>query len=167
MRAEIKLPNQQIVSSPKNAVKAPQMILQKAPEINTDVKFDAANVVAVSLPKVEPPKQFVPPTQQKARLYTPIDTVTPPEVQADPSKAPGAAKPVELAEVARPLRDFKAPAGVERKREARKIETAAPPQVDAGGAAKPLEIAGLHEMPEVSRAYRDFKAPPSRPKGRS
>jgi len=163
MRAEIKLPNQQIVSSPKNAIKAPQMILQKAPEINTNIKFDAANLVAVSLPAVEPPKQFVPPTPHKPKLYSPqIDTLTPPDLQADATKTPGAVKPVELAEVSRPYRDFKAPAGSSRKREAPKIGTAAPPDINAG--VKPLEIAGLHEMPQVERPYREFKAPSGRPR---
>src|ERR1700756_1887973 len=40
MRAEAKLRNQSIVSAPKKAPKAPQMIWQKAPEINTDMQFN-------------------------------------------------------------------------------------------------------------------------------
>jgi TonB family protein len=165
MRAEVKTPRQQIVSSPKNAPKAPQMIWQKAPEINTDIKFDSANLVAVSLPRIEPPKEFVPPVPQPKKLYTPqIDTVTPPEVQADPSKLPGVVKPVELAETARPLRDFKPPTPVRRKVDLPKVDASAPPELQTGGVPKPVAIAGLREMPDVARPLRDFRPPPSRPK---
>ncbi len=165
MRAEVKTPRQQIVSSPKNAPKAPQMIWQQAPEIKTDIKFDSANLVAVSLPKVAPPKEFVPPVPQPRKLYSPqVDLPAPPEVQADASKLPGVAKPVELAEVARPLRDFKPPAPQQRKADLPKVDTAAPPELQTGGVPKPVEIAGVRELPSVSRPLRDFRPPPSRPK---
>ena len=82
-----RLPRQSIVSSPKNAPKPPQTIWQKAPEINTDIKFDSPNLVAVSLPKVEPPKEFVPPVPQPKKLvYAATATPSPPELQADPAR---------------------------------------------------------------------------------
>jgi TonB family protein len=164
LRAEVVTPRQQIVSSPKNAPKAPQMIWQQAPEIKTDIKFDSANLVAVSLPKVEPPKEFVPPVPQPRKLFTPhVDLPSPPELKAD-SKLPGASKPVELAEVARPWRDFKPPVPARAKTELPKVDAAAPPELKTGGLPKPVEIAGVRELPSVSRPLRDFKPPPSRPK---
>jgi len=136
------------------------MIWQKAPEINTDMKFDSANLVALSLPKVEAPKAFVPPPHRTPKLYTPqIQTVQPPEVQADSAKAPGTK--VELAEVARPLRDFKAPARARSKTELPKIETATAPNLQGGAGPKSVEVAKLQSLPEVSRPLRDFKAPPA------
>jgi TonB family protein len=163
MRALVKLPRMQIVSAPKNAPKAPQMIWQKAPEINTDIKFDSANLVAVSLPKVEPPKEFVPPVPQPKKLYTPqIELPTPPQLQPNATKPPGAG--VELAAVARPLRDFKPPVPSTRKTELPKVDAAAPPDLQTGGAPKPVAIAGVGALPEVSRPLRDFKPPPTRPR---
>src|ERR1041385_4053880 len=151
MRAAVRMPRQRIVSAPKNAPKAPQMIWQKAPEINTDMKFDSANLVALSLPKVEAPKAFVPPPHRTPKLYTPqIQTVQPPEVQADSAKAPGTK--VELAEVARPLRDFKAPARARSKTELPKIETATAPNLQVGAGPKSVEVADLQSsLPAVSR----------------
>jgi TonB family protein len=164
MRAEVRTPRQQIVSAPRNAPKAPQMIWQKAPEINTDIKFDSANLVALSLPKVEPPKEFKLPVPQQKKLYAPaIDTVAPPEVRPLANQPPGASKPVELADVARPLRDFKPPVPARRKTELPNVDATAPPDLQTG-TPKPVEIAGIRELPSVSRPLRDFKAPPSRPK---
>jgi TonB family protein len=163
MRAEVRN-RQQIVSAPRKAPKAPQMIWQPAPEIKTDIKFDSANLVAVNLPKVEPPKQFVPPVPQPKKLYTPqIETPAPPELQTDPAKALGIVKPVELAEVARPLRDFKPPVPAKRPKELPKIDAAAPPEL-ATGWGTPLEIAGLHAATSLPRPNREFKPPPARPK---
>lgn len=163
MRAEVKIPRQSIVSAPRNAPKAPQMIWQKAPEINTDIKFDSANLVALSLPKVEPPKEFVPPVPQPKKLYTPqIALPTPPEVQPNATKPPGVA--VELAEIARPLREFKPPTQARRKTELPKIDSAAPPELQTSGAPKPVAIASVGTLPEVSRPLRDFKPPPARPR---
>jgi TonB family protein len=160
LRATVRIPNQQIVSSPKHAPKASQMIWQKAPEINTDIKFDSANVVAVRLEKVDPPKQFVPPVPQTKRLYDPqIETTTPPEVQANAAKAPVS---TELAKVDRPLRDFKAPNASPRKRDLPQIDVATAPDL-RGNAGTPVEIAS-RGLPDVARPLRDFRAPPSRPK---
>jgi TonB family protein len=159
LRAEVRTPRQSIVSAPKNAPKAPQMIWQKAPEIKTDIKLDSPNLVAVSLPKVEPPKEFVPPVPQQKKLYTPqIDLPTPPEVQANATRPP-----VESA-LARPVRDFKPPTPSRRKTDLPKIDAAAPPELQTGGAPKPVQLAGVGALPEVSRPLRDFKLPPSRPK---
>jgi len=163
LRAETKTLRQQIVSAPKNAPKAPQMIWQKAPEINTEIKIDSANLVAVSLPKIDPPKEFVPPVPQPKKLYTPqIETVKPPEI-AD-AKPPGVTQPVELAEVARPVRDFKPPVPARRKIALPNVDTAAPPDLQTGGLPKPVEIAGLRDLPTASRPLREFKAPTARPK---
>lgn len=111
LRAEVRN-RQQIVSAPRNAPKAPQMIWQQAPEINTQIKLDSPNLVAVSLPKIAPPKEFVPPVPQPKKPATP------------------------------------------------KVDLPPPPDLKTGGAPKPVEIAGLHELPAVSRPLRDFQPPP-------
>lgn len=161
MRAEFKLPSQSIVSSPRNAPKLPQTIWQKAPEINTDIKFDSANLVAISLPKVEPPKEFVPPVPQPKKLYSPqIETPVPPELQAD-ARQPSVLKDAQLA---RPTRDFQAPSATQRKTALPAIAEATPPDLAVGGTPKPVTIAGIQQLPEASRPLRDFRPPPSRPK---
>ena len=160
LRAEVKIANQSIVSSPKNAPKAPQMIWQKAPEINTDIKFDMPNMVALSLPKPDPPKQFQPPAPQPKKLYTPqIQTPTPPELQANAAETPDIADPLKQT---RAVRDFKPPAQKQRP-ERPKIDVAAPPELQPGGAPKAIELAGLNGLPTPARPLRDFKPPPSRP----
>jgi TonB family protein len=138
------------------------MIWQKAPEINTDVKFDTANLVAVSLPKAERPKEFVPPVPQQKRLYTPqVQDARPPELQARETKPPVAG--VELGSVARPLRDFKPPVPSQRKADPRHIDTVSTPDLQAGP-QKNVDVALNGGLPDVARPLRDFKAPPSRPK---
>ena len=161
LRAERLMANQSIVSSPKNAPKAPQMIWQPAPEIKTDIKFDSANLVAVSMPKVDPPKQFVPPTQ-KPRLYTPQpDTsAAPPELQAAADN-----KPIKLANapaMPRAVRDFQPPAPT-AKAAVHQVTEVAPPEMQAG-AAKQIDVARAGELSKVDRPYREFQPPPSSPK---
>jgi TonB family protein len=158
LRAESKN-RQQIVSAPRKAPKAPQMIWQPAPEINTDIKFDSANVVAVSLPKVEPPKQFVPPVPALRKKELPgIDSAAPPDLQAGP------AKPVEIAglrstELSRPRRGFERPV-VRPKAGPPKISDIepAPSLADGGAGAKGPAFGQLVET-ELPKVYRPFEAP--------
>lgn len=159
LRAEVKLRNQSIVSAPKQAPKAPQMIWQKAPEIHTDIQFDSANLVAMSLPKIEPPKQFVPPVPQQKKLYSPqIEAPAPPQIDPIAAKSPE----VKTAEVSRPLRDFRPPAAARRKAALPKIEEAAPPELKTVS-PKQVDLANIRDLP-MARPVRDFKPPPERPK---
>ncbi len=161
LRAEVKIPNQSIVSAPKRAPKAPQMIWQKAPEINTDVKFDSPNVVAVKLPRAEPPKQFVPPVTQSRKLPAPqIEAPAPPQIEA--AKVPEVTRRVELAAVSRPLRDFKPPPARLR---------AGPPQVSyvepspslAADPADPRNpVPSEVAETRLGKVYRPFEAPPQK-----
>jgi TonB family protein len=158
LRAEVKIPNQSIVSAPKMAPKAPQMIWQKAPEINTDIQFKSPNLVAVNLPKVAPPKEFVPPVPQAKKVLTPqIEAPAPPQIDA--TKTPEVAKRVELKEVARPWRDFKPPPARPK---------AGPPQVSyvdpspsltaAATAPKNPDVEQFAEA-RLEKVYRPFEAP--------
>ena len=62
----------------------------------------------MKLPKVDPPKEFVPPTPQAKKLIAP-QIVAPAPPQIDVAKTPEVASRVELKQVARPYRDFKPP----------------------------------------------------------
>lgn len=163
LRAEVRMARQSIVSSPKHAPKAPQMVWQQAPEIKTDIKFDSANLIAVSLPKVEPPKEFVPPVPQPKKLYIPQpDVPAPPDLQTAPD-----AKPVEVAksELPRAVRDFQAPKATPKaKAGVREVEVAAPPELRSGVVGpKPVQVAEESLAP-VARPLREFRAPAARPK---
>jgi TonB family protein len=164
LRAEVKIRSQSIVSAPKKAPKAPQTIWQKAPEIHTDIQFDSANLVAMSLPKIDPPKKFVPPTPQQRKLYSPqMEAPAPPQVDPVAARIPVVTTPVELAAVSRPLRDFRPPVPARRATALPKIDEAAPPDLEAGP-PKQADLASIRELPAASRPLRDFKPPPPRPK---
>ena len=163
MRATLLTPRMQIVSAPKNAPKAPQMIWQKAPEIDTDIKFDSANLVAISLPKVDPPKTFVPPAPQPRKLYTPqIDVPAPPELNAEATKIPAIARSVEFA---RAVRDFQPPSPQHRRTIALpKVDVAAAPDLKVGGTPKPRMRSPAFSNCLKSRACARFRLPPAKPK---
>jgi TonB family protein len=157
LRAEAKLRNQSIVSAPKKAPKLPQMIWQKAPEINTDLHFNSPNLVAVNLPKVAPPKEFVPPVPQPKKIYTPqIEAPAPPEIDAA-AKNLEVARRVELKEVQRPLRDFKPPAA-RPKMGPPQISYVEPSPTLAAVAPKSPEAVQVAEA-RLGKVYRPFEAP--------
>jgi TonB family protein len=64
-KAEIRIPKQSIVSSPKNSVKATQMILQPAPDI-LPKEVPSPNILAIKAPPIAAPvkPKFVPPAPQ-------------------------------------------------------------------------------------------------------
>jgi TonB family protein len=158
LRAEVKIAKQSIVSSPKNAPKAPQMIWQKAPEIKTDIKFDMPNLVALSLPKPEPPKQFQPPVPQR-KVYTPqIQTPAAPVLQPTATKVAEIADPLKQARAVRdfrppPSRPSVAPPKVEYVDEA--------PSVGASGMVAKNPLAGMVADTGMGKVYRPFQAPPT------
>ena len=63
-KAEIQIPKQQIVSSPKNSVKALQTVWQPVPEI-LPKDVPSPNILAIKAPAIVAPerKKFVPPTE--------------------------------------------------------------------------------------------------------
>ena len=71
-RAEIRIPKQSIVSSPKNAVKGTQIVWQPVPDI-LPKEVPSPNILAIKAPPIAAPekKKFVPPAEQsKAALET-------------------------------------------------------------------------------------------------
>ncbi len=82
-KADVKLAKQNIISSPKDAPKARQMVWQPAPELKLDKEIPAPNILA-ALPDVAPPqkKQFTPPAPKQARVDAPINVPDAPELQA-------------------------------------------------------------------------------------
>jgi len=161
LQAQAKLRSQSIVSAPKKAPQAPQTIWQQAPEIATDLRLDSANLVALSLPKVSPHREFVPPAAQPRRIDSPrIEAPAPPPIDPVAPVTPE----VPTREQARPLRDFQPPAPVRRKKALPKIEDAAPPDLQTRASSKPVDLLSTRELPAVSRPLRDFKPPPERPK---
>ncbi len=62
-KAEVKIAKQSIVSSPKNAPKAQQMVWQPAPRLEIQKDVFSPNILAMNLPDIPPPavKQFEPP----------------------------------------------------------------------------------------------------------
>ena len=78
-RAEVKIPKQQIVSSPKNAPKGTQMVWTPAPELKLTKEMQSPNIVALKMPAPPTPerKKFVPPSPAKvtreAKSVQPVD----------------------------------------------------------------------------------------------
>ena len=81
-KAEVKLANQNIISSPKDAPKARQMVWQPIPELKLEKDVPAPNVLA-ALPEITPPerRRFTPPAprvRDEAKVNVPLA----PELQA-------------------------------------------------------------------------------------
>jgi TonB family protein len=155
LRAESVLRNQSIVSAPKRAPKAPQMIWQKAPEIQTDMHFDTPNLVAVKLPTVEAPKQFVPPTPQVKRTVAPkIETAAPPKIETTNTVVvPAALVSTSLSKL---MREFQAPTP-HAKEAAPQVKTVDPAPSLVTDARNPA-IDPLAET-KLQKVYRPFEAP--------
>lgn len=158
LRAEKLLRNQSIVSAPRNAPKAPQMIWQKAPEIRTDVPYDTPNVVAVKLPNVEAPKQFQPPTPQPRKVYAPkIEAPAPPRIEtADSVELPAKLVSTSLTKL---MREFQAPVP-RAKSPAPQVRTVAPAPLLATNLRSPA----MDSLPEtkLGKVYKPFEAPRER-----
>jgi TonB family protein len=158
LRAEVRLRDQSIVSAPRKAPKAPQMIWQKAPEIQTDVHFDTPNVVAVKLPTVQPPKQFVPPAPPAKKIVAPrIEAPAPPRIEtADSVELPATLVSTSLSKL---MREFKAPAP-RPKAAAPQVKTVDPaPSLVAD--ARTAAVDPLAET-KLQKVYRPFAAPPEK-----
>ncbi len=155
LRAETRLRKQSIVSAPKTAPKAPQMIWQKAPEIQTDVQFDTPNLVAVKLPKVQPPKQFVPPVPQARKVMAPkIEAPAPPIIEtADTVELPATLSSAKLSKL---LRDFKAP--TPRPKAAVPQVRAVEPAPSLAAEAPNPAVDRLAET-RLGKVYRPFEPP--------
>ena len=65
-RAEVKIPKQNIVASPKNAPKEKQIVVMAAPEVKEAPKFDSPNLLSLQLATPAPPnrKKFSPQAAQ-------------------------------------------------------------------------------------------------------
>jgi TonB family protein len=65
-RAEVRIPRQSIVASPKNAPKEKQIVVMPAPEVKEKPKFDSPNLLALQMAPPAPPerKKFTPKAAQ-------------------------------------------------------------------------------------------------------
>ena len=182
-KAEIRIPKQQIVSSPKNAVKATQMVWQPVPDI-LPKDVPAPNILAIKTPPIAAPerKRFVPPSD----FVKPVPVVAKPKLPDAPqqiaveSRLPdqlGAVPKLSLENRAR----FVAPEARAKRAIAATTEIGAAPALAASTpSASPL--AGLHAadlniavvglnptqtnaIPQGSRAAEFSAGPVVRPDG--
>jgi TonB family protein len=87
--AEVKLPEQTIVSNPRDAQRGPQLIWRPAPQIKAQPALSSPNLLAFRLPAIEPPppgppkKLFRPPPPKPRKTPDPAQPLPePPKLQA-------------------------------------------------------------------------------------
>ena len=81
-RAEVKILKQQIVSSPKNAPKATQMVWTPAPELKLTKETPSPNILALKVPpppKIQPKKYTPPEVRKTARELPTVKPVDAPQ----------------------------------------------------------------------------------------
>lgn len=150
-KAELKLARQHIISSPKDAPKARQMVWQPVPDLKFTPEVKSANVLAAALPDAPRPVR---------RLFTP------PELSRPQSAAlPGLAPAPELRASVKMPEDFRfskaykpfVPPSVVRS-VPKTLQQPLPQAPDLAPAAAPT-VAGLPSR--FSGARRPFAAPPA------
>ncbi len=154
-KAEVKIAKQNIVSSPKDAPKANQMVWQPAPQLEIQKDVASPNILAMNLPEVPAPerKRFEPPKPVERSLAT-TEPVLPPEA---PELQAHAEVPKEIAQpLPKAYRLFSPPPVVSRQ---------LPTEVAAMPSAPVLTaIAARSAVPGSALApvARPFTPPPSR-----
>jgi TonB family protein len=158
LRADVKLPSQEIVAGSAKAPRARQFVWQPAPKLEIQAELKSPNVLAIHtarpepLPKRAQPKMFVPPAPPKP--VTPALVPAAPDIQTAHNWK-GAGNPVGAVPAKAPPRKFVAPRGgnpvdkaIPALPEAPTLAAAANPK------ASPVELAAAKAPP------RDF-VPPS------
>ena len=85
--AELKSPDQTIISNPKQGERGVQMIWRPAPQVKPQPQVASPNILAFRLPAIPPPppgpprKLFVPPEPRRRKLPNPVSLPDPPRVQ--------------------------------------------------------------------------------------
>jgi TonB family protein len=86
--AELKSPDQTIISNPKQGERGVQMIWRPAPQVKPQPQVASPNILAFRLPALPAPppgparKAFVPPEPRRRNLPNPVSLPEPPKVQA-------------------------------------------------------------------------------------
>ena len=111
-RAEIKIPKQSIVSSPKNAPKSTQMVWQPAPEIRLPKEVQSPNILALQLPKpARPAKEFIPPKPvERVATAKPLAAPAVPQVKLTVPNSPAALQQLAALQPPKAWKTFVAPA---------------------------------------------------------
>lgn len=182
-KAEIRIPKQSIVSSPKNAVKGLQMVWQPVPDI-LPKDVPSPNILAIKAPPIAAPerKQFVPPADRAAQAKATAQPKLPdaPRQLAVQSRLPDQLGAVPKLTAENRVR-FVAPEARAKRTVAQVAEAgAAPALASSVSAASPLAgiqaadlniaVVGLNPseanaVPKGSRAAEFSAGPVVRPEG--
>jgi TonB family protein len=142
--AELKSPDQTIISNPKQGERGVQMIWRPAPQVKPQPQVVSPNILAFRMPAIPAPppgpprKLFVPPETRRQKPADPASLPEPPKVQAPkPAPAMPAALMAEIENRPKP-RNFVPPVPKPERRAA---------------------VEALPEAPGISTALRSERAP--------
>ncbi len=164
-RAEIRT-KQSIVSSPKNAPKATQMVWQPLPEIKLPKELASPNILAVKLSPVAPVplkrKEFDPPRAfERMGSAKPVTMPALPDIKPVQQKSPDALRHLAALQPQKVWRNFEAPPRGKIRASFEVPLLPAAPALKSASASKtlPLDFAAL---PKV---YKPFTAPVAHARG--
>lgn len=87
--AELKSPDQTVISNPKQAEHGVQMIWRPGPQVKPQPQLASPNILAFRLPLIPAPprKMFVPPEPRRRKPPDPVSLPEPPEIQVQQHRA--------------------------------------------------------------------------------